>query len=258
MRTREVRDDRHVVFSVDHDVQHGYLLGAAGIGAALVRHDGLEVICAPDPDSPDWPALLVGQVLPLVATIRGLEVFHAAGVVLGDRSYMLCAAQGVGKTSLALHLVASGAQLLSDDVVALGDDLVAHAGIPVLNVRPAELARLDPAGMPGLRRLGTVRGRATFATDRPAAARQLGGIYVLERAVDGEAIEAEEAPSPFLLLGATFNVSVRTEARLAHHLELCARLATQVPVFRVRVVPGRDAALLASLLLRHMQHHAPR
>jgi hypothetical protein len=253
-RTREITNGEQVLLSVDHDPDRGYLLRIAGIGAALISPDGLDVRCAPDPDGSDWQSMLVGQVLPLVATIRGLEVFHAAGVVRAGSAYLLCAPQGVGKTSLAAHLVADGAGLLSDDVIALDDRLVAHPGAAVLYVRVPELEHLGHGPVPGLRRLGTTRGRAMFVADLPAAAEPLAGIYFLERERigAGSAIEPIARPSPLSLLGATFNLSVRTPARLTRHLELCARLAESVPLFRVRITPDQGAAELARALSAHI------
>jgi hypothetical protein len=238
--------------SVDHDPVRGYLVNAPGTGTALVSDDGLDVWCAPDPATTDWRALLGGQVLPLVATVRGLEVFHAAGVVRGSHAYLLAAAQGVGKTSLAAHLVMSGAQLLSDDVVALDDRLYAHPGVAVLHIRDPELRELAGGPLPGLARLGTLRGRVRLAADDPASAQPLGAIYMLERAASGEPIEPIQHPSGVGLLGATFNLSVRTTARLVHQLDLCARLASSTPIFRVRIVPGRSAAELACALAAHI------
>jgi len=250
-----VREGEDLLLSVDHDPACGYLICAPGVGKAFISPDGLEVLCAPEMHNEIWQALLVGQVLPSVATIRGLEVFHAAGVVIGERSYVLCAASGVGKTSLAAHLVMHGAELLSDDAVAVDDGLIGHPGATVLHVRELELRRLGGGPLPGLRRLGMVTDRATFAPDRPAAARPLGGVYLLERTTGAPEIESVPDPSPFALLGATFNLSVRTSARLVHQLDLCARMAALVPTFRVHIAPDCSAADLASALSAHIHEH---
>jgi hypothetical protein len=256
-RTRELRIDNAVVLSVDRDDARGYFLRARGAGAALISPDGLEVICAPEDDGSYWTAILIGQVLPLVATVRGMEVFHASGVVRDGHAYMLCGAPGVGKTSIAAHLVLSGDELLSDDVVALDDRLVAHPGAAVLHVRAAELQQLGAGPTPGIRRTGTVIGRTTFEVAHPGHAQPLAAIYFLERGTSGPVVEPVPHPNPFELLGATFNLSVRTPARLLHHLNLCASLAERVPVFRVRITPGRRAAEAASALSAHIDGCRP-
>jgi hypothetical protein len=251
-RTREMVDGEKVLLSVDYDATRGYLLHAPGIGSVLVSADGLDVVAAPEPDTTDWGMLLIGQVLPLVSTIRGHEVFHAAGVALDDRAWMLCAASGTGKTSIAAHLVLQGAGLLSDDVIAVDDDLVAHPGVSVLHVRTPELARLSTQSLSGLRRVGTVGGRATFVAESPAVAHPLGAVYLLERARAGPPIERVERPSPFSLLGATFNLSVQTKVRLVHQMEMCAQLVEHIPVYRVRILPDSSAANLAVALSSHI------
>jgi hypothetical protein len=251
-RTREVRDRARVLLSVDHDPERGYLVAAPGIGSALTAPDGREVVCAPA--GPDWPALLVGQILPLVATVRGLEVFHAAGVAVAERGFLLAGAQGAGKTSLAAHLVLGGAQLLSDDVVAIDDGLGAHPGSSLLRVRAGELGALDGGGLVELGPAGTSGDRRALLAPAPAGAVPLAGIYRLERAAtDGPVIEPMAQPSPIDLVALTFNISVRTRARLTHQLDLCARLTEAIPVFRVRVTPARDAAAVAAALRAHME-----
>lgn len=253
-RMRELREG-DTVFSVDHDPQRGWLVQASGTGAAFLTLDGLTVECAPEPDSGAWDALLGGQVLPLVATLRGLEVFHAAGVVWESRANLLCAAQGVGKTSLAAHLVMTGAQLLSDDVVAVDGELVAHPGLTVLHVRGPERERVERDAGAALVQLNTVRGRTGFVARDPARAHPVGAIYVLERAQEGAAFERVRSPTPVDLLRTTFNVTVQSPARLIRQLDLCGRLAAEVPIFRVRIVPDHPAAELAEMLLAHMTRH---
>lgn len=43
------------------------------------------------------------------------EIFHASSVALGGRGVLILGASGSGKSSLALHLMAFGATLISDD-----------------------------------------------------------------------------------------------------------------------------------------------
>src|SRR4249919_1741773 len=82
-RMRELDDGESVLLTVDLREDAGYLLDAAGVARALVAPDGSEALCAPAPGRADWAFLLSAQVLPLAATLRGLEVFHAAGVAVG-------------------------------------------------------------------------------------------------------------------------------------------------------------------------------
>jgi hypothetical protein len=254
-RVREQRRGQRVVMSIDYEPVQGYLLRCPGLGTALVTPDGLEILWAREAPPAEWSALLVGQVLPLAATLRGLEVFHAAGLVLDGQAHMLCGAAGTGKTSLAAHLVLGGADLLSDDVVALDDRLMAHPGTAVLRLREPEAGRVKSAPTSRLGARKEADGRVRIAATAAVEARPLSSLYLLERAAEGAGIEPLHHPKPTELLGSTFNLSVQTPSRLIRQLDLCARIAREVPIFRVRVRPDQDAAELASELAAHVRAH---
>src|SRR5436190_998507 len=132
--------------SIDHVAGVGYRLYARHFGLALVSEDGALVLCAPPDDEPwSWQRFLVGRVLPWAAVLRGREVFHAAAVTIDGRAVALVGQSGVGKSSLAAHLVLEGAGFLTDDVLAVDRDagtLRAHPGAGILCVRPAERAAM--------------------------------------------------------------------------------------------------------------------
>jgi hypothetical protein len=262
-RTRELRAGDQLLLSVDVADEAGYLLRAPGRASVLVAADGRELICAPEPEATDWAVLLTAQALPLAATLRGLEVFHAAGLELGGEAVLLAGDPGAGKSSLAAALVLCGAALLSDDAVALERDdgsLLAHAGSGVLQLRATELERLTPAERAVLDPLeGPVAGRARFvpSPSTGSSASPLGALFLLERSATQPAIERVARVDPFALLGATFNLSVRTPERLARHLDLCAELAATVPIWRLRVQPGVNAGQLADLLVSHLVQPCP-
>jgi hypothetical protein len=252
-RVREMRHEGRVIWSVDVDRDRGFQMQATDLVTIVVTHDGLAVRCAPTTRSDDsgWSALVPAQALPLAATLRHLEVLHASAVTLDGRALAFCAEPGVGKSSLAAQLVLRGAGLLSDDAVAIDDELIAHPSTGAVHLRPAELARLDRASRDrlGIRTATRFDGRV-LGSVQPAAPAPLAAVFVLERAASGTAIELLEAVGPAVLIGATFNLSVRSPERLVRHLDFCARIATQVPVFRMRVTPDLDAVALADEVLK--------
>jgi hypothetical protein len=254
-RVREQRHGERLLMSIDYEPVQGYLLRCPGLGTALVTPDGLEILWAREAPAAEWSAVLIGQVLPLAATLRGLEVFHAAGVVLDGRAQMLCGAAGAGKTSLAAHLVLGGADLLSDDVVALDDRLMAHPGTAVLRLREPEAGRVKGAPTSRLEARDEAAGRVRIAATAAVEARPLSALHLLERTPDGPGIEPLEHPNPTELLGSTFNLSVQTPTRLIRQLDVCARIAREVPIFRVRVRPDQDAGKVASELAAHVRAH---
>jgi len=250
LRARELRYDGTLLMSVDFAKPAGYLLWARDFGRVLISPDGIELLCEPDPASEDWASILPFQALPLAATIRGLEVLHASGVVLHGKAVLVAGPPGAGKSSLAAALVRAGAQLLSDDAVALqlsDGALIAHAGSMVLQLRAAEDERLSAderatLGCPANSLAGKRRYLRT-STPKPVP---LGGLFLLERSDEEPSIEQLAAVNPFELIGSTFNLSVRTPARLRRQLDIVFAIASSGLVYRLRVQPDVDATRLAA------------
>lgn len=259
-RMREVRrPNGDVAMAVDRHPEGGYRIAARGFGRFIVPPAADEVLCAPPRTPPwSWQRLLVGQVLPLTAALRGLEVLHAAAVVSGGRGIALAGDSGAGKTSLVLQLVLRGAKLLSDDVLALearGADVLGHPGGAILSVRQDEIDRVRAAGHapPGVL---VARGVKTYLEqERAGHAVPVAAVYLLERTeVRSRSSPVEELsePDPRRLLGATFSTMVREPSRLLAQLDVHARLARSARVFRLTIGPSTGAAALAQILDEHV------
>jgi hypothetical protein len=258
-RMRELDDGDSVLLTVDLREPVGYLLDATGVGRVLVALDGTEVLCDPAPQRPDWAFLLCAQALPLAATLRGLEVFHAAGVVVDGVAALFAGAPGAGKSSLAAAFLRRGAALLSDDAVALerrDGAVVAHPGSGALYLRGAEHERLSGAERDELGAARAFASRQRYDPGVAAGAVPFRALFLLERAESGLAIERLAAPDPFELLAATFNLSVRTPERLTRQLDMVEALIAGNGVYRLRVLPGTDATQLADLVAGHLSPEA--
>ncbi len=155
---------------------------------------------------------------------------HASGVVLDGRAVLLLGPAGAGKSSLAAALLRAGGQLLSDDVVALrlsDGALIAHAGSVALQLRAAEDERLSAEERAALGRpAGTVEGKQRYVSGEAPDAAPLGCVFLLERSAREPAVERLEAVDPFELIASTFNLSVRTPARLRRQLDVVSAIAS--------------------------------
>jgi hypothetical protein len=255
---RELRNGETVLLSVELAPPAGYLLHAPGFGRILIAADGSELLCDPEPGNAEWSSLLPAQALPMAATLRGLEVLHAAGVVLADRAVLFTGPQGAGKSSLAAALLRRGGALLSDDTVALESRdgaLIAHPGAALLQLREAEHERLSTRERTALGAPETFLGKQRYNPSVTASPAPFGELFLLERSTHGPPIERIEAVDPFALLGSTFNLSVRTPERLARHLDLAVALAATERIYRLRIQPEIDATQLAEIV--HEQLAAP-
>jgi len=244
--------------AIDHVDGVGYRIRAPRYGRYVVSGDGRLVRAALPAGGDHWQRLLVAQVLPLAATLQGVELLHASAVALDGRAYAFVAPSGTGKTSLAVHLVARGASLVADDALALetwGHGVRAHPGIGVVNVEEAELTHLDRRGRdrlgPEILRSDKVHLAVRAATGEAVP---LAGLYFLTRGnVDTLSIERLEAPDPLRLLGSRYITYVRSGTGLVTQLDLCSRVATTVPTFEVRTPPTVDARALSAEIERHVR-----
>jgi hypothetical protein len=241
--------------TIDEHPRAGWLLDAPGWGCARVTPDGALVECARD-DAEDWrwQRFLVGRALPFAAVAAGLEVLHAAAVVLDGRALAVTGSSGAGKSSVAAALTLRGAALLTDDVLAFerdGERLVAHPGPPVLALRVAEVTTL---GDDRLERVGTVAGEGGGKSYMTVTAAQtpvdLARLAVLRRGADpgGVVVEPLGRPPARVLLSALFLPELATPARLRGQLEVLEALGGAVEVVEVRSGSDASAADVAEAL----------
>lgn len=247
------------VMTVDEHPEAGYLIHLRPYGRYLVSSDGRFIACAP----PSvawwyWQRLLIGQVLPAAAALRGYEVLHASAVRIGDRALAFAGAPGAGKSSLALRFLQRGATLVAEDVVAVGDPLgrlTVEPGAAMVNVTDDE-ASLSEAG--DLAKLGQVVGRSHgkvhVIVPREERATPLAVMYLLERD-DGALPMFEELSGVGVahVFRNSFVSYIYRAERMIRQLDLASLLARTVPVIRLRVQPGWSAARLAEAVEAHAE-----
>jgi hypothetical protein len=257
--------ERHIAgagvgLTVQHDDDAGYRVWAPRHGVWIVAADGRSVTGAP-PSGPRWrwERLVLAQALPLASVLRGMEVLHASAVCLDGRAVAFLGRSGAGKTTLATRLLARGARLLTDDVLALTTD-----GASVWGHRGGAVARIDAEtvrGMTAAERaaLGPVEARGAKWHVRPPtgpARVRLGALYVLsgeagDTAGAGVTVHPVEPVDPGLLLGSAFLPYVAGPERLRRQLDVAAAIAATVPLFAVAAARSAGPAAAADAVAEH-------
>jgi len=199
---------------------------------------------------------LIGQVLPLVAVLHGLEVLHASAVAIDGRAFAFSGVPGAGKSTLALNLALSGSELLCDDVIALranGERVIAEPGSALVNLRADQAEQLEGLGSNSLGEIVGKSNKVHLRADRLAPPAPLGALYLLEPADPGSSttIERMDPVDPRDLLSATFVPYVSFARRVIAQMEIAALIERSAPVFAVEVDRGAGARALTEQVRAH-------
>ena len=210
--------------------------------------------------------ILLGLPLAAALFFRGAVTLHGSAVVLDGRAVLVAGRSGSGKSTTTAAAMAAGAALLSDDLCTLTptpSGWMVEPGYPWLRLSPdtglmlglaaAELPRIFGPANPDDKRW--VDSRSLPAGFHPCAA-PLAGICVLAGPRRKEAEPSFRALTPAegcaVLEPHGFGWKAMEQPKAAS-LATCARIASRVPVFRVRLPEGLDAMLPAArVILRHV------
>ena len=253
---RKAGDGGDPLLTLDVHERQGYRIWARGFGSFCISPDGSHVHCSPETEDPSvWQRYLIGQVLPFVSILQGVEGVHGSAVALDGQVVALVGGSGAGKTSVAARLLLRGATFVTDDVLALerdGSRVLVHPGPGILGVRHAEFAKLSAVEIPRLgQRLAENEKEVVFGMERAPHALPLAAIYFIQRDTEAQEVtfERSEAASP--LLGSTFNTVLSGPDRLERMLDVFAQVSKSAQVFSAAVPPQVDAAALAAAVEGH-------
>ena len=211
-----------------------------GIGTFLVR-SGEHIVVDPFPGVDDSlvRTILLGPIMAVLLRQRGLAVLHASGVGVNGGAIAFLGQSGWGKSTLAEAFYERGYGVVTDDLMAIRvDGSYPHVspGYPSIKLFPdaAVFLGCDIGASEPLH--SQTEKRIHFAASRfPQNALPLQQIYVLgvgERA-EIEALEPREAF--WELVRNSRAVSLLRDPDSRHkHLHHCARIAADVPTFRLR------------------------
>lgn len=249
--------DGRLFLRVDSRDGLGYRIWAPYYGRHLVSPDGASVESAlPRVPFARWQRLFFGEALPLAACLHGLHLVRSSAVAIGGRVVAFLGPKDSGKTAFTAHLVALGAEFVTDDALALEltpGGIVAHPGPARLSIERGEFERVPSTQRA---RVGDCVGRSDKLMLEPApiaAPLPLDRIYLLRPGAAVERATITHAdPAPLgLLLGATVVDYLRAPDVLQLQLDVCNALAETIPVFDVDLPRGCRAREAAAQVLAH-------
>jgi hypothetical protein len=204
----------------------------------------------------DTATYLLGPILGFVLRLRGVTCLHASAIAVDDQAITLLGAAGAGKSTAAAAFAERGCPVLSDDIVALWDcdrAFLVQPGYPYLCLWPSSVGALY-GGLDDLPRLAPTWDKRYLDLTQDAYRFQqqpvrLAAVYILgERCPDSTAPSIDAVPAKdglMALVANTYATCLLDKAIRAREFEFLGRLATAVPLRRVR--PHIDPARLSNL-----------
>lgn len=128
--------------------ENGYLLRFYRTCEIEISKDlkSLRVFADPAADPGLVPLLVEGNAVAVVLGLRGHFVLHASAVSTGEGAVGFVGAAGMGKSTMAAVMCASGASLVADDLLCVEFEerrVICHRGPQVVRLRPGAASLAD-------------------------------------------------------------------------------------------------------------------
>jgi hypothetical protein len=204
----------------------------------------------------DTSTYLLGPILGLVLTLRGVTCLHASAIAFDDKAIALLGPRSAGKSTTAAAFARLGYSVLTDDVVAIddrGDSFLVQPGYPRLRLWPDSVNALFGAGdaLPLLtpnwdKRYLDLSSREYKFQHKPLP---LAAVYILGERADDPAAPFAEAVSAntgmMSLVANSYATYLKDKNMRAQEFDLLSRISARVPLRHV--TPHADAAHLSRL-----------
>jgi hypothetical protein len=207
--------------------------------ACVHVRDGQEVVVEPLDGAPEEAvrSMLLGPVLAILMSQRGLTTLHASAIVFDGQAVAFMGDAGWGKSTLAATFFRRGYPLVADDVVAIrfdGGRPRALPAVPQLKLTPRVVGALgeDPSRLPRVSPRTEKRLRAVqegFVTTPPV----LSHVYVLAPGEPERIAPIASSEAAIELVRHSFGARSLQPTAPARYLRQAARLAEAVRVRRL-------------------------
>ena len=226
----------------------GELMRTESYGEHLIADSGRVALSAVADVPPElWQRFVLGQVLPISASVQGLEIFHASAVSVDGGVIALGGPSGAGKSTLAGALISAGANFFVDDVLAVdtaASGITAYPGPGLMSLPPPQARDL------GLDNATWMEADSKLIVEL-SGERRSQPIRAFVALVQDESAETPEFSfcAPNHLMALTFDALPRGPERLWRLLRVCAQLASEARAVELRFSHDSDPDEIATVLL---------
>jgi hypothetical protein len=209
----------------------GELMRTKAFGDHLIADGGRTILSAvKGADRALWQRFVIGQVLPVTASVQGLEIFHASAVSTAEGVIAFAGPSGVGKSTLAAAAIDSGASFYADDVLAADVTVSGITAYPGPGLRSIPVAD-GPAGEDQV--VWSDEARIVVDAQGDRRAHPIRAFVALVRDETADRPLIVPCP-PNRLMASTFDALPRNEERLRRLLRVCAELALGARALELR------------------------
>lgn len=226
------------------ETESGYVLRFSECGEFVISADLSEVVVRRDADGrPDLlPILLAGTVSAFLLTLRGVSVLHASAVAVDGVGLAFVGRSGQGKSTLATLMCLAGAELVTDDVLAVdpGPPATCVGGASELRLREAAAHLAD--AQPDRPSRMTADERRSFAPmSAPAGPLLLAAIIIpspSRTVTEVELHQLSASDAMFTVMAYPRIYGWRRPDVLTREFTTLGQLANQVPVYHATIPWG--------------------
>ena len=249
----------------------GYTLTDTGIGYVLSFYQTCKFLIDHDLRSvrvhlfadvhPDMAALFfVGNVIACLLTLAGECVLHASAVEIGNSALAFAGGSGMGKSTLAALLCASGARFVTDDLLRLQPDGKVWRCFPGTGqLRLRQNAAALTENFSATARGTTPDGRIAVKMDDNRSMVPLCAIVIPYPSRSCKVLNLQRLPrsmSLFHLMAFPRVQGLQQAKHLQHRLDSFGHIAASIPIFKAEIPWGLPFPPdLAHSLARGVESH---
>jgi len=204
----------------------------------------IEVSAARTLTDADLASYLLGPVLGIFLTLKGLTCLHASAVEIDGKAVAFAGAEGTGKSTTAAIFAERGHAVLTDDIAVVdrtANGFHVRPGYPALNLLPESVTALYgspdalPTADPAVEKQQLLLRSETLRFQ--AHALPLGAIFILDIGEDGAGnfVERFSPREALIQLAANTYANRMLDAEMrAAEFQTLASVVKSVPVLKVR------------------------